>query len=550
MRSLRILLVDLALVFLASFFALLLRDNLEISLDRFQTAVPYWLATLAATAVVLPLSGITRAVWRFSSMRNYVDIAAATAAIVIAALAIAFVVNRLDGIPRAMPILQALMIVAALVGARLAVRSWHARNQMRARIVAAPSHGDTIVVVGLSRLAELYLHCLAEYAPGRVHVAGVLDPDGSGGTSLISHPVLGGPEEIAEILRRLEVHGVFVDRIVVAVPFAELADEARAALLGIEAEAPITLEFLDQTLGLDHRPPPEAPLAPEPRPDPGRRGDAAALVPAGSAASSPNVLTMPAVTARGVTASAAVAAAATVAAATTAAATSATTMTVTAAQALHRAACLAASGAPMPGRRPYHVVKRLMDIAGAAVLLVILSPTLAMVAILVYLDVGAPVLFWQQRPGLRGRPFKVFKFRTMRAAHDADGRRLTDAERVSIFGLLLRRARLDELPQLFSILTGAMSFVGPRPLLPIDQPAAYSARLLVRPGLTGWAQIKSGRIISAADKAALDVWYVRNMSLALDIRIVLGTIPMVLFGERVEDAAIAKAWRELEEARP
>ncbi|NJL08643.1 MAG: sugar transferase, partial [Methylacidiphilales bacterium] len=120
---------------------------------------------------------------------------------------------------------------------------------------------------------------------------------------------------------------------------------------------------------------------------------------------------------------------------------------------------------------------------------------------------------------------------------------------VSAFGHLLRRTRLDELPQLFSILLGHMSFVGPRPLLPVDQPAGHSARLLVRPGLTGWAQIKGGRIISAEDKAALDVWYVRNASLALDLRILLGTIPMVLFGERVAEDAIAQAWRELQEAR-
>jgi lipopolysaccharide/colanic/teichoic acid biosynthesis glycosyltransferase len=137
----------------------------------------------------------------------------------------------------------------------------------------------------------------------------------------------------------------------------------------------------------------------------------------------------------------------------------------------------------------------------------------------------------------------------MGAAHDASGRRRSDAERVSALGHLLRRTRLDELPQLFSILLGHMSFVGPRPLLPVDQPAGHSARLLVRPGLTGWAQIKGGRIISAEDKAALDVWYVRNASLALDLRILLGTIPMVLFGERVAEDAIAQAWRELKEAR-
>jgi lipopolysaccharide/colanic/teichoic acid biosynthesis glycosyltransferase len=135
----------------------------------------------------------------------------------------------------------------------------------------------------------------------------------------------------------------------------------------------------------------------------------------------------------------------------------------------------------------------------------------------------------------------------MGAAHDAHGRRKLDSERISGLGNFLRRTRLDELPQLISILTGHMSFVGPRPLLPIDQPTEYSARLLVRPGLTGWAQIKGGRAISPTDKSALDVWYVKNMSFMLDVRIVIGTIPMIIFGERVETAAIERAWQELEE---
>jgi lipopolysaccharide/colanic/teichoic acid biosynthesis glycosyltransferase len=174
---------------------------------------------------------------------------------------------------------------------------------------------------------------------------------------------------------------------------------------------------------------------------------------------------------------------------------------------------------------------------------------MGLIALVAAADVGFPVLFWQERPGLGARPFKVFKFRTMGAAHDAHGRRKLDSQRISAIGNFLRRSRLDELPQLLSILTGRMSFVGPRPLLPVDQPADYSARLLVRPGLTGWAQIKGGRAISATDKAALDVWYVKNMSFILDVEIVLGTIPMILFGEKVENDAIARAWRELEESR-
>ena len=150
--------------------------------------------------------------------------------------------------------------------------------------------------------------------------------------------------------------------------------------------------------------------------------------------------------------------------------------------------------------------------------------------------------------GTRRATVSGYKFRTMGAAHDACGRRRSDEERLSPIGAFLRRTRLDELPQLFSILSGHMSFVGPRPLLPIDQPAEYAARLLVRPGLTGWAQINGGRAIAAGDKAALDVWYVHHISLALDLRVLVSTVPMVLFGERVTEGAIAQAWRDLQAA--
>src|SRR5262249_20383669 len=158
-----------------------------------------------------------------------------------------------------------------------------------------------------------------------------------------------------------------------------------------------------------------------------------------------------------------------------------------------------------------------------------------LVSLVVAADVGLPLVFWQQRPGLHRRPFKLYKFRTMARAFGADSQRKSDSVRVSAVGEFLRRTRLDELPQLLNILQGDMSFVGPRPLLPVDQPLDSRSRLLVRPGLTGWAQIKGGRKISPDDKAALDMWYVRNMSLSLDLKILLGTVPMLAFGERIEE---------------
>ena len=196
-------------------------------------------------------------------------------------------------------------------------------------------------------------------------------------------------------------------------------------------------------------------------------------------------------------------------------------------------------------RQPYWVVKRFLDFVAALTLLVLLAPLFVVVGLLVVVDVGWPVTFWQQRPGLGNFSFKLYKFRTMAAAYDSRGERIADDERLSGIGIFLRRTRLDELPQLLHILAGKMSFVGPRPLLPVDQSSDHAVRLLVRPGMTGWAQVKGGRAISAEDKAALDVWYVNKASLALDLKIILDTIPMILVGERVDEDAIRQAWQDL-----
>jgi lipopolysaccharide/colanic/teichoic acid biosynthesis glycosyltransferase len=170
-------------------------------------------------------------------------------------------------------------------------------------------------------------------------------------------------------------------------------------------------------------------------------------------------------------------------------------------------------------------------------------------AVLVAFDIGFPLVFWQQRPGRHGRPFRLFKFRTMRAAHDAGGNRVPDQLRSSNIGDFLRRSRLDELPQLYNILLGEMSFVGPRPLLPVDQPQWQKSRLLVRPGLTGWAQVNGGRDVSPEDKAALDIWYIMNASLWLDIVILLRTLVMMVLGERANRSAVQAAHATLEKTR-
>jgi lipopolysaccharide/colanic/teichoic acid biosynthesis glycosyltransferase len=177
------------------------------------------------------------------------------------------------------------------------------------------------------------------------------------------------------------------------------------------------------------------------------------------------------------------------------------------------------------------VAKRIIDICGASTGLLALSPLLVAISAAEVLMHGFPPLFKQARPGLGGRIFTLRKFRTMRNAVGPDGQPLPDAERLTAFGRWLRSTSLDELPELWNVLVGEMSLVGPRPLL-VKYLGRYSAeqarRHEVRPGITGWAQINGRNALSWEQKLALDVWYVDNWSLALDLQILLKTLSAVV----------------------
>ena len=175
-------------------------------------------------------------------------------------------------------------------------------------------------------------------------------------------------------------------------------------------------------------------------------------------------------------------------------------------------------------------MKRLVDIVLASTALLLLSPLIAIVALLVRAKLGAPILFRQERPGLKGEPFTLIKFRTMLADRDDNGVLRPDSERLTGFGRWLRSTSIDELPELWNVLRGDMSLVGPRPLLMHYLPlysAEQARRHEVRPGITGWAQINGRNAISWDQKFALDVWYVDHQSLGLDVRILASSLKSV-----------------------
>ena len=181
---------------------------------------------------------------------------------------------------------------------------------------------------------------------------------------------------------------------------------------------------------------------------------------------------------------------------------------------------------------PYRThAKRVVDFMIALVALAVFAPAMLAVAVMVRVKLGGPVLFRQQRPGLHGRPFTMVKFRTMHHACDANGALRPDGGRLDAFGRMLRATSLDELPELWNVLRGDMSLVGPRPLL-MEYLPRYSPREArrheVRPGITGWAQVNGRNAASWSDRFERDLWYVDNHSLALDARILLLTVLRVL----------------------
>ena len=190
------------------------------------------------------------------------------------------------------------------------------------------------------------------------------------------------------------------------------------------------------------------------------------------------------------------------------------------------------------------ISKRLFDLLASIIGLLVISPVLLVIAILVWIYHGRPVLFGQKRPGLHGQPFRIFKFRTMTEARAADGSLLPDEQRLTPLGRFLRASSLDELPEFFNVLRGEMSIIGPRPLLMqyLERYSPEQARRHdVLPGITGWAQVNGRNALTWEDKFRLDVWYVDHWSFWLDLKILFLTVSKVFKREGISQPGHATA---------
>lgn len=450
---------DLACIGISLLIALYLRNGISF----IEEPQPYDLlrvmsVTLLISVPILISFRTYAGMWRYTSQRDLRNLILSITLIVLLSNSLLFLFDRLEVIPRSVPPIHWALCILSMGGGRLLVRRVFGPNKNK------KDHSrQSVLIVGVNHVAELYLEFAEKVLHGGVIVEGIIDEDAQlHQRGFHKHKILGSIEQIPEILERFLVHGIHIDQIVLTHPLEQLSASAQNLLAKLQIDSAAKLvDFSEQ-------------IAPV------------------------NAFAV------------------------------AETVTAYIAEPSHDER----ANAPL-----YRHVKRGMDIVGALILSILLSPLILLTVLLVIIDIGLPVLFWQQRPGRYGKNFRLYKFRTMRPV----GRRLDqdrldhkadDSKRSSIIGKTIRHLRLDELPQLLHILSGEMSFIGPRPLLKDDQPVGGHLRLSVRPGITGWAQIHGGDLLTPEQKLILDLWYIRHMSLWLDIRIALRTLIVMLTGSK------------------
>lgn len=410
----------------------------------------------------------------FFSFHDAIQIANASVCAVAATAAVVFTSTRLEQIPRSIPTIHFLILIALLSGGRLLRRSFVQHRDLQPAVDIAHEKEQNVLIVGAGRLTWFYVRFLDSFPVGNRRIAAILDDSKwMHGRSIYGYMIVGGTQEIVAILNDFAQHGLDISAIVICECDRDRASDYHSRLTPLCSSRGLQLELLTEKLGIF---------------------DATEGDPQDT------------------------------------------------------------SFYPVLSNARYFRVKRALDTAIAIVGLVGFVPLFALSSLLVLVSIGTPIIFWQRRVGRDGRTIYVYKFRTMRNPVDRSGRLLSLRERSTLIGTALRATRLDELPQLVNIIKGDMSLIGPRPLLPIDQPAKPSLRLAVRPGLTGWAQIHGGKLVSVEEKNALDEWYVNNACLRLDLEIFWRTFSIVIRGDGRNvtqlDAALARAANDRSQRPP
>jgi len=422
-----------------------------------KTILLYSSVALVASVIALLIFKVHEGVERYFSVYDALAVGKAVVVAELVTCVVLFNVMRLEGIPRSMPIIHALILGAGIVFARMATRT--------SAIAQHPPHNggairEHILMIGANSLSVLYIKFL-QLSPSPSHdVIALLDSRKEMfGRAIEGVRVVGAPEHLESLIAEYTVHGIEIGRILVAGEPKSLSPEQLNEIMTICEKRQIFLDFMPQMRGLREFHP---------------------------GAAEPVVETF-----------------------------------------------LCKPVTPSV----YFRWKRGGDFLVALLMIIVLMPILLGVSLCVLVDLGAPVLFWQLRLGINGSRFLLYKFRTLRPPFDWRGNPIPADKRLSKVGRILRDTSLDELPQLLNILVGNMSLIGPRPLLPEDQPANPTVRLMVRPGITGWAQVNGGKHLTPSEKDQLDECYVKNANFWVDLKVALYTAKILFMRRRSGESA-------------
>jgi lipopolysaccharide/colanic/teichoic acid biosynthesis glycosyltransferase len=456
--------LDLLWGILAPVLALWLRDPNLLSTQQLNDSFIYVFISAVFTSICFVWFRLSHSVSRFFSVNDAMMVIKASAIAVSSTAVACFLLTRLDNIPRSVPIIHFMVLVAGNIAGRA---NRYLRRRQRDRVAFSGKPTENILIVGVSDLSWFYIQIIEEFCADVYHVVALIDDSRSlQGRFVHGYPVAGRIQDLERVLDEYEVHGVSIHRIVLAFEPNALGTEQTDVLSRAARQRNIVLEILPERLGLAGHGTAEAEPEQETRP--------------------PRLETAP----------------------------------------------------------RFWRLKRWFDLGTSLIVLCVTAPLAVIIVLLVLIDCGMPVMFWQVRVGQYGRRITVSKFRTLRAPYDSRGDLIPAEGRASRIGRLIRFTHLDELPQLLSVVIGDMSLVGPRPLLPIDLAKRTGLRFAVRPGITGWAQVNGATLLTAEEKAAMDEWYVRHASWRLDFLIVLYTIRTVFLGMRRNEAAIVAALAE------
>lgn len=455
---------DLLTAIVSPYFALWLRGYLIPQFEVSQNFFVYGLTSCVSTLVLLRVSGVSNAAWRFFSFPDATDAFFSIAMGVIIGVTVGFFHDRLESVPRSLPFIHVIVQFVAYTGVRLALKRLAAAYSKTATV--RPTY---VLLIGCNQTSYVYARAIESIGRGSLKVAAALTHD----PTMVGHTLRGIRivatfDNIEAVIGKLKNHGVQIRRLIVSASENEISERSLEKIMrvGRRLVIPVTDIHLLFTEVAGQ----------------GAFEDEFDI----------DVISM---------------------------------------------------------RGYYWILKRSLDVAAASFLILILLPLFVLASLVVFFDVGAPLIFWQRRLGRHGKVFSVYKFRTMKDAIKSNGDLVPDGERTSSIGLMLRMTRLDELPQLWNILIGDMSFIGPRPLLPVDQPEEISHRLAVRPGLSGWAQVNGGKMIAPEEKRALDLWYIAHADVWLDVRIALMTVLVMIRGDIYNSQQVSRAvdWLKTQE---